>query len=135
MLSPRDKLWHYLQRCEVCWSLFMHRFLPVRIGRSLLLPPVLHHGLVFPHPQPPSLHDAGPFGPGFVLVVGVALQMLPAQPCLLFIVRLLLLVGHALPPGAFRHTHISTRRMRREEMENKVHSHFLQQVRWGGQRV
>ncbi|KAG7243034.1 hypothetical protein INR49_016800 [Caranx melampygus] len=30
----------------------------------------------------------------------VALQVLPAQPRLLFIVRLLLLVGHGLPPGA-----------------------------------
>lgn len=78
----------------VCWCA------PVCVGRSLLLPPALHHGLVLAHSQPPSLHDAGPFGSGFVFVVRVALQVLPAQPGLFLIVRLLLLVGHALPPGA-----------------------------------
>lgn len=92
---------HYL---ELVWSRLAAvcalLFLPVRVCRSLLLSAALHHGLVLAHPQPPSLNDAGPLGSGFVLVVGVALQMLPAQPRLLFVVRLLLLVGHGLPPGA-----------------------------------
>lgn len=76
---------------------------PVCVGHSLLLPAALHHGFVLAHPQPAALHDAGPLGPGLVLVVGVALQMLPAEPCLLLVVWLLLLVGHAFPPGACRH--------------------------------
>lgn len=59
--------------CEARWCLCMHLFLPVCVGHSLLLSPALHHGLVLAHPQPPSLNNAGPFGPGFVLVVGVAL--------------------------------------------------------------
>lgn len=76
---------------------------PVCVGHSLLLPAALHHGLVLAHPQPAALHDAGPFGPGLVLVVGVALQVLPAEPGLLLVVWLLLLVRHAFPPGACRH--------------------------------
>lgn len=99
-LSARDKLLciAFSKLCKSSWC--VHWFLPVCVGRSLLLPAVLHHGLVLAHPQPPSLHNAGPFGPGLILVVRVALQMLSAQPRLLFVIRLLLLIGHALPSGA-----------------------------------
>lgn len=86
-------------------------FVPVCVGHSLLLPAALHHGLVLAHPQPPSLHNTGPLGPGFVLVVRVALQVLPAEPGLLLIVRLLLLVGHAFPPGAYRRGGIHVKKM------------------------
>ena len=76
--------------------------LPVRVRSSLLLSSALHHGLVLAHTESPPLHDAGAFGAGLVLVVRVPLQVLPAQTGLLLIVRLLLLVGHGLPPGAWR---------------------------------
>lgn len=67
------------------------------VGGSLFLSAALHHGLVLPHPKPPALHDAGPFRSRLVFVVRVALQVLPTQPRLLLVVRLLLLVGHGLP--------------------------------------
>lgn len=100
--SARDKFFHKL-------FLKAARTLPVPVGPSLFLPAALHHGLVLAHPQPPSLHYAGPFGSGFVFVIGVALQMLPAQPRLLFVVRLLLLVRHGLPPWAYRQRRTNTK--------------------------
>lgn len=64
------------------------------VGGSLFLSAAFHHGLVLAYSQPPSLHNAGPLRSGFVLIVRVSLQVLPAQPGLFLIVRLLLLVGH-----------------------------------------
>lgn len=80
------------------WQVQESAAAPVCVCHSLLLPAAFHHGLVLAHPQPAALHDAGPLGPGLVLVVGVALQVLPAESGLLLVVRLLLLVGHAFPP-------------------------------------
>lgn len=66
-----------------------------------ILAPGPHQRLVLAHPQPLALHDAGAFRPWLVLVVRVLLKVLPAQPRLLLIVGLLLLVGHGLPTGAW----------------------------------
>lgn len=62
-----------------------------------LLPPRPHHLLVLADAQLLAVDDAGALGPGLVLVVGILLQVDLAEPCLLFIIRLFLLVRHGLP--------------------------------------
>lgn len=122
--SARDKFFRKL-------FLKAAQTLPVPVGPSLFLPAALHHGLVLAHPQPPSLHYAGPFGSGFVFVIGVALQMLPAQPRLLFVVRLLLLVRHGFPPRAYRQRRIDTKEwvhvLQQQKLSWLAMFHFL----WG----
>lgn len=68
-------------------------------GKELphLLPPRPHHLLVLADTQLLAVDNAGALGPGLVFVVGILLQMDLAEPCLLFIIRLFLLVRHGLP--------------------------------------
>lgn len=100
-----NKLMHFLSRWVssiLCQSIFSLSCSPGWVRGALLLPAALHHGFVLAHTQSPAFHNACALRPGFVLVVGVALQVLPAQPGLLLIVRLLLLVRHGLPAWAYR---------------------------------
>lgn len=62
-----------------------------------LLPPRPHHLLVLAYTQLLAVDDAGALGPGLVLVVGILLQVDLAEPCLLLIKWLFLLVRHGLP--------------------------------------
>lgn len=65
-----------------------------------LLPSRAHHLLVLADAELLPVDDAGPLGPGLVLVVGVLLQVDLTETGLLLIERLLLLVGHRLPARA-----------------------------------
>lgn len=67
-----------------------------------VLAPIPHQCLVFANTKPLPFHNAGAFGAGLVLVIGILLQMLAAEPCLLFIIRLLLLIGHGFPSGSYK---------------------------------